>query len=87
MKEFAGVVANRSLGQAEGGMLFAYSDISIITSEIGHYERSNKVEEIHFRTTREGLKEMIGLLQRLEADLQNLEKRVTIEPKPNVEAD
>jgi hypothetical protein len=92
MKEFSGLLANRCLGDAGGDTLIAYADIGILTSESAHYLsdkaiRSERSNTIYFSTSREGLKAMIGALQKLEADLQDLEGGVIIEPKLNAEAD
>jgi len=89
MKEFVGLFANHSITHNEDNTVSACAELIVLTSEpvyyIGdtmfHRERPSKAGTLRFAATRSGIKAMIEGLQKVEADLIDLEERVFIDPK------
>lgn len=94
MKEFAALSAEAVFSVDQKGALRGTSTVVLMTSEevcyrgdkMLHRERPSKLNQFLFVASRSGLRALIEGLQAAEAELKDLEERVTIEPKRTVEA-
>jgi len=89
VKEFVGMNANRRFDVLDDGAINAQAEVILLVSEhvyymgdvMFHRERPSQVEALRFHTDASGIEAMIAGLQKLHAELRDLEERVTVEPK------
>lgn len=89
MKQFVGMNANLRFDVHEDGLVEGQAEVIVMVSESVYYlgdtrlhrERPSQVEALRFHVNTSGVKGMIEGLQKLQAELQDLEERVVVEPK------